>query len=162
GLALPPGFNTTNPAMTWDFVKRLKDSTPMKLVLKGITQPEDAAQAVEHGVDGILVSNHGGRADESGFGTIESLPEVVAAVEGRIPVLMDGGIRRGTDALKALALGATAVCVGRPYVWGLGAFGRDGVAQVLDILDRELEVAMRQAGMPSLAALDSSIIRVRS
>ncbi|MDT8399546.1 MAG: alpha-hydroxy acid oxidase [Pseudomonadales bacterium] len=158
-LPLPPGAGIGNQAMDWDFVKRLKDSTKMKLVIKGITQPEDAALCLEHGVDGILVSNHGGRADESGFGTIESLPEVVSVIQGRIPVLVDGGIRRGTDILKALALGADAVCIGRPYVWGLGAFGRDGVAQVLRILDRELEVAMRQAGTPTLADISSAIVR---
>lgn len=159
GLNMPAGTPAGNSAMDWDFVKRLKDSTSMKLVIKGITLPEDAALCLEHGVDGILVSNHGGRADESGFGTIESLPEVVAVIQGRIPVLVDGGIRRGTDIVKALALGADAVCIGRPYVWGLGAFGRDGVSKVLRILDRELEVAMRQAGTPRLSDITRQAVR---
>jgi isopentenyl diphosphate isomerase/L-lactate dehydrogenase-like FMN-dependent dehydrogenase len=160
GLDAPRSVGAGNPAMDWDFVKRLKDFTRMKLVIKGLTQPEDAAFAVEHGADGVLVSNHGGRADESGFATIDSLPEVVAAVAGRVPVLVDGGIRRGTDVLKALALGASAVLVGRPYVWGLGAFGRLGVARALQILDQELDIAMRQAGTPRLSDIDRRALRL--
>jgi len=160
GLDAPRSVGAGNPAMDWDFVKRLKDFTRMKLVIKGLTQPEDAALAVEHGADGVLVSNHGGRADESGFATIDSLPEVVAAVAGRVPVLVDGGIRRGTDVLKALALGASAVLVGRPYVWGLGAFGRLGVARALQILDQELDIAMRQAGTPRLSDIDRRALRL--
>lgn len=159
GLNMPPGTPAGNQAMDWEFVKRLRDSTSMKLVIKGITLPEDAALCLEYGVDGILVSNHGGRADESGYGTIESLPEVVSVIQGRIPVLVDGGIRRGTDVVKALALGADAVCIGRPYVWGLGAFGREGVAQVLNILDSELQVAMRQVGAPTLADITRQTLR---
>jgi isopentenyl diphosphate isomerase/L-lactate dehydrogenase-like FMN-dependent dehydrogenase len=138
------------PTLTWDFVKRLKDSMKMKLVLKGIVTREDAALCVENGVDGIIVSNHGGRAEESGRSTIECLPEVVEAVGGRIPVLIDGGFRRGTDIFKALALGAKAVCVGRPYIWGLSAFGQPGVEKVLDILRIEFELIMKQAGVTSL------------
>lgn len=160
GLEAPRSVGAGNPAMDWDFVKRLKDFTRMKLVIKGLTQPEDAALAVDHGADGVLVSNHGGRADESGFATIDSLPEVVGAVGGRVPVLVDGGIRRGTDVLKALALGASAVLVGRPYVWGLGAFGRLGVARALQILDQELEIAMRQAGTPRLTDIDRRALRL--
>ena len=139
--------------MNWDIVKRLRDATSMKIVLKGIVTGEDAALAVEHGADGIIVSNHGGRAEESGRGTIESLPEVVAAVAGRVPVLVDGGFRRGTDIFKALALGAQAVCIGRPYVWGLAAFGQPGVEAVLDILRRELVTILRQTGTVSLNAI---------
>lgn len=139
--------------MNWDYLKRLRDTTGMKLVVKGIVTAEDAALAVEHGVDGVIVSNHGGRAEESGRGTIESLPEVVAAVAGRIPVLVDGGFRRGTDVLKAMALGASAVCVGRPYVWGLAAFGQQGVEAVLDILRRELATILRQTGTVRLAEI---------
>ena len=111
---------------------------------------EDAEIAVEHGVDGIVVSNHGGRAEESLRPTIECLPEVVAGVKGKIPVLVDGGIRRGTDVFKALAMGATAVGFGRPQAWGLAAFGQPGVEAVLAILRRELETIMRQAGTPSI------------
>lgn len=159
GLNAPRNISTQNLSMDWDWVKRLRDSTNMKLVIKGITHPEDARLAVRVGVDAIHVSNHGGRADESGFATIDSLPEVVDVVRGRVPVIVDGGIRRGTDVLKALALGADAVCIGRPYVWGLGAFGQEGVAKVFQILDSELEVAMRQAGTPRLADITRAALR---
>jgi isopentenyl diphosphate isomerase/L-lactate dehydrogenase-like FMN-dependent dehydrogenase len=136
--------------MTWDIVKRLRDTTKMKLLLKGIVTREDAQLAVEHGVAGLIVSNHGGRAEESHRSTIECLPEVVAGVAGKIPVLIDGGFRRGTDIFKALALGAQAVCIGRPYLWGLAAFGQPGVETVLEILRRELQMVMRQAGTTSI------------
>jgi isopentenyl diphosphate isomerase/L-lactate dehydrogenase-like FMN-dependent dehydrogenase len=139
--------------MNWDVVKRLRDTTRMKIILKGIVTGDDAALAVEHGVDGVIVSNHGGRAEESGRATIESLTEVVAGAAGRIPVLVDGGFRRGTDIFKALALGARAVCIGRPYVWGLAAFGQPGVEAVLDILRRELTTIMRQAGTVRLSEI---------
>lgn len=159
GLNAPGNIIPSNPAMDWDFVKRLRDSTDMKLVIKGITQAEDARLALRAGVDGIHVSNHGGRAEESGFGTIDSLPEIVDVVRGRIPVIVDGGIRRGTDVFKALALGADAVCVGRPYIWGLGAFGQEGVAKVMQILDSELDIAMKQAGTPTLADITRDTVR---
>jgi 4-hydroxymandelate oxidase len=159
GLNAPRNIGSQNPSMDWDWVKRLRDSTNMKLVIKGITLPEDAELALAAGVDGIHVSNHGGRGDESGYATIDSLPEVVSVVQGRIPVIVDGGIRRGTDILKALALGADAVCIGRPYVWGLGAFGAQGVEKVFRILDNELEVAMKQAGTPTLAAITRDTVR---
>ena len=148
--------------LTWDFVKRLKDATRMKLLLKGIVTREDAQLAVEHGADGIVVSNHGGRAEESLRPTIECLPEVVAAVRGKIPVLIDGGIRRGTDVFKALALGATAVGIGRPYGWGLAAFGQPGVEAVLAIMRRELETIMRQAGTPSVASITKTFVTART
>lgn len=146
------------PNLTWDFVRRLKDSTKMKLVLKGIVTREDAALCVENGIDGIIVSNHGGRAEESGRSTIECLPEVIEAVGGRIPVLIDGGFRRGTDIFKALALGAKAVCVGRPYIWGLSAFGQPGVEKVLDLLRIEFELIMKQAGVTSLDQIKRSYL----
>jgi isopentenyl diphosphate isomerase/L-lactate dehydrogenase-like FMN-dependent dehydrogenase len=152
------GVSLFSPALTWEFVRRLKDTTSMKLVLKGIETREDAALCVQHGVDGIIVSNHGGRAEESGRGTIECLPEVVDAAQGKIPVLVDGGFRRGTDVFKALALGASAVCIGRPYAWGLAAFGQPGVDKVLDLLTRELELMMRHAGVVSLAKLNRSFV----
>lgn len=136
--------------MNWDVVKRLKDTTQMKLLLKGIVTREDAQLAVEHGADGIIVSNHGGRAEASNRSTIECLPEVIAGAAGKIPVLVDGGFRRGTDIFKALALGANAICIGRPYVWGLAAFGQLGVEAVLEILRRELLTVMRQAGTTSI------------
>lgn len=151
-------FGMNPSSLDWAFVDRLRKFTKMKVMLKGIETPEDARLAVEHGVDGILVSNHGGRAMETGRATIESLPEVVAAVNGRIPVMVDGGIRRGSDALKALALGATAVGIGRPYLWGLTSFGQAGVEKVLDILGAELRLSMRQCGMPTLAKINKSAV----
>jgi isopentenyl diphosphate isomerase/L-lactate dehydrogenase-like FMN-dependent dehydrogenase len=145
------GGGTT--VFTWDDIKRLKDATPMKLFVKGIQTREDAELAIARGVDGIVVSNHGGRAAASGRSTIESLPEVAAGVAGRIPIILDSGVRRGTDIFKALALGATAVGIGRPYVWGLAAFGQEGVEAVLEILRRELQMVMRQTGATSIAKI---------
>jgi isopentenyl diphosphate isomerase/L-lactate dehydrogenase-like FMN-dependent dehydrogenase len=138
-----------NP-MDWEFVKRLRDTVTVKLLIKGIVTREDAQLAVEHGVDGLVVSNHGGRAEETLRPTIESLPEVLEAVGGKVPVIVDGGVRRGTDIFKALALGAAAVGIGRPHCWGLGAFGQAGVEAVLEILQRELRTIMRQAGTTSI------------
>ena len=152
GLApTPPG--SPRAIYTWDYVKRLKDATSMKLVLKGIVTREDAELAVQYGADGVIVSNHGGRGSESLRSTIECLPEVVEGVAGRIPVLIDGGIRRGTDIFKALALGADAVAIGRPYVWGLAGFGQDGAEKVLDILHSELRLVMRQTGATSITEM---------
>ena len=141
-----------------DFIRRLKDVTKMKVVIKGLETAEDAALAVDNGADGIIVSNHGGRATESGRATIEALPEVVHAVSGRIPVLVDGGVRRGTDVFKALALGASAVGIGRPYIWGLSAFGQQGVERVLDILNNELKLAMVGCGARSLKEITPASI----
>jgi len=150
------GFDT--PHLTWQFVERLKDETDMRVVVKGIVTREDAERCVQHGADGVIVSNHGGRAEESGRATIESLPEVVEGVAGRVPVLVDSGFRRGNDIVKALALGATAICVGRPYLWGLAAFGQPGVERVLDILRAELILAMKLAGRPSIADIDRTLV----
>lgn len=147
-----------SPQFTWDSVKRLRDLTRARLLLKGIVTHEDASRALGAGIDGIIVSNHGGRAEESGRATIDSLPEVVEAVGGRIPVLMDGGVRRGNDIVKALARGATAVGIGRPYVWGLAAFGQRGVERVLDLLRAELERSMRLAGTPSIQSIGPASI----
>jgi 4-hydroxymandelate oxidase len=147
------GVSIGNPAMTWEHVRRLKAMTRMKLLIKGIETREDAQLCLESGVDGVIVSNHGGRAEESGRGTIECLPEVLDGAAGRIPVLIDGGFRRGTDIFKALALGARAVCVGRPYLWGLAAFGQPGVERVLELLHAELELLMKQCGTRSIAAI---------
>jgi isopentenyl diphosphate isomerase/L-lactate dehydrogenase-like FMN-dependent dehydrogenase len=152
------GVSLFSPGLTWDIVRRLKDITKMKLVVKGLETREDAELALRYGVEGIIVSNHGGRAQESGRATIECLPEVIDAVQGKIPVLVDGGFRRGTDIFKALALGAKAVCIGRPYGWGLAAFGQAGVEKVLELLTRELELMMRHAGVTSLSKLDRSFI----
>ena len=140
----------TSATLKWDFIKRVKDVTKMKVVIKGLESAEDAALAVSSGADGILVSNHGGRATETGRPTIDALPEVVQGVAGRIPVLLDGGVRRGTDVFKALALGATAIGIGRPYIWGLSAFGQAGVERVLQILDTELRLAMIGCGTLTL------------
>ena len=148
------------PGATWDYVDRLKKMTKMKLVLKGIDTAEDARMAKEHGADGVIVSNHGGRATETGRSTIDILPEVVDAVGGQIPVFVDGGFRRGTDIYKALAIGAKAVGIGRPYIYGLSAFGQEGVERVLDILRAELTLTMRQCGTPSVAQITrASVLR---
>jgi isopentenyl diphosphate isomerase/L-lactate dehydrogenase-like FMN-dependent dehydrogenase len=151
---LPQTFNP--PSATWDYVDRLKKLTKMKLLLKGVDNREDAKVAREHGVAGIIVSNHGGRAAETLRSTIECLPEVVDAAGGQIPILVDGGFRRGTDVFKALALGARAVGIGRPYIYGLSAFGQAGVEQVLDILRAELTLTMRQCGTPTIKQITSA------
>jgi 4-hydroxymandelate oxidase len=150
GIDLASVESEIAPGMDWDFVKRLRDATSMKLLLKGIVTREDAALAVEHGADAVIVSNHGGRSEESGRAAVDSLPEVVEAVAGKVPVLVDGGFRRGTDVFKALALGARAVGIGRPYLWGLAAFGQEGVEVVLRLLRAELLATMQTCGTPSL------------
>ena len=138
------------PPYTWDYIKRLKDATTMKVLIKGIVTREDAEQSIENGADGIVVSNHGGRAENFLRSTIESLPEVAAGVRGRVPILLDSGVRRGADIFKALALGADAVGIGRPYVWGLGAFGHQGVERVIDLLLDEFRMVMRQTRTTAL------------
>jgi isopentenyl diphosphate isomerase/L-lactate dehydrogenase-like FMN-dependent dehydrogenase len=130
----------------------------MKVLLKGLESADDAALAVRNGADGIVISNHGGRSTETGRGTIECVAEVVDAVKGRVPVLVDGGFRRGTDVFKALALGATAVGIGRPYVWGLAAFGQQGVERVLEILDNELRLAMIGCGTTSVRDIGRAVL----
>lgn len=147
------GVGLNNPALEWDVIARMKEATNMDVIIKGIESPIDASLAVANGADAVWVSNHGGRAVETGRGTIECLPDVVAAVNGRVPVIVDGGFRRGTDIYKALALGADAVGIGRPYCWGLGAFGQAGVERVLDLLNRELLIAMRGSGTPTLESI---------
>ncbi len=148
------------PGATWSYVDRLKKMTKMKLVLKGIDTAEDAALAREHGADGVVVSNHGGRATETGRGTIDILPEVVDAVGAQIPVFVDGGFRRGSDIYKELAIGARAVGIGRPYIYGLASFGQEGVERVLDILRAELTLTMRECGTPVVAQITrASVLR---
>jgi isopentenyl diphosphate isomerase/L-lactate dehydrogenase-like FMN-dependent dehydrogenase len=144
--------------MTWEFIKQVRDITKMKIILKGILTEEDAALCLKYGVDGIHVSNHGGRSEDGGRGAIECLPEVVKVVKGKLPILFDSGVRRGSDIFKALALGANAVCVGRPYLWGLGAFGQAGVEKVMDILQSELRGTMQQMGTPNIAAIERSMV----
>ena len=140
--------------MSGDYLERLRHLVSVKLLVKGIVTAEDAIIAARAGIDGIIVSNHGGRSEETLRPTLECLPEIVAAIKGRIPVFIDGGIRRGTDIFKALALGATAVGIGRPQVWGLAAFGQAGAEAIADILTRELHVIMRQAGTPDLRSIN--------
>jgi 4-hydroxymandelate oxidase len=145
--------------LTWDTIKRMRDVTRMKIVLKGIVTPADADLAAESGIDGILVSNHGGRGEDNGRSTIDALPEIIAAVNGRMPVIVDSGFRRGTDAVKALAMGAQAVGIGRPYLWGLGAFGQEGVARVLEIMRTETLTAMQQCGVRAVKELNPNFVR---
>jgi 4-hydroxymandelate oxidase len=159
GLDLSGLTNTQSSAMTWDFLKRLRDTTKMKIVLKGILAHEDAVLAADAGMDAIIVSNHGARSEDSGRSTIDALPEIVEAVKGRMPILVDSGFRRGTDMVKALAMGASAVCVGRPYIWGLGAFGQAGVERVLELMRVELYGAMQQVGAPSIKQLVPTMVR---
>ena len=152
------GRAITSPSLTWEFIKRVKDITKMKVLIKGLETREDAALAVQHGADGVIVSNHGGRATETGRATIDCVAEVVQGTGRRIPVVVDSGFRRGTDVLKALALGANAVGIGRPYIWGLSAFGQQGVEHVLDILNNELKLAMVGCGARSLKEITASSI----
>lgn len=146
--------------LTWETVDWLRSLTSLPIILKGILTAEDALLALEHGVSGIVVSNHGGRQLDSCVTGIEALPEIVEAVAGRCEVYMDGGIRRGTDILKALALGARAVLVGRPILWGLAVNGAQGVQHVLEILRDELQLAMRLCGCPTLASINSSQVKL--
>jgi 4-hydroxymandelate oxidase len=148
-------------AYDWDWIDRLKDASDMKLAVKGIVTGEEAEIAIERGVDVIYVSNHGGRAENSLWATIDCLPEVVAAVRGRVPVIVDSGVRRGGDVYKALALGADMVGIGRPYVWGLGAFGEDGVDRVIQLLMDELSIVMRQTRTNSLSEITSDFVMAR-
>lgn len=151
--------NPDRDHVTWDIVGMLREITDMKIVLKGIVTHEDAMLCLKYGVDGIIVSNHGGRAQESGWAALDSLPEVVDAVGGEIPVMVDSGFRRGTDIFKALALGATAVGIGRPYMWGLAAFGQEGVERVLEILRLELKLAMMSTGVRTLDEINPTTIQ---
>jgi 4-hydroxymandelate oxidase len=157
----PTDLQTQNPALTWSHIERIKKMTKMKILVKGIETSEDTKVAIDSGVDGVIVSNHGGRAGESGRGTIECLPEVVDAASGRIPVVIDGGFRRGSDIFKALALGAKAVCIGRPYIWGVSSFGQAGVERVLDMLRMELELTMKQCGTTSIAEIGRGYVGER-
>lgn len=150
------------PTPTWETVKELRTLTKLPIILKGLLIKEDAEKAVAAGADGIIVSNHGARQLDHVGGTVEALPEVVEGAQGRIPVLIDGGIRRGTDILKCLALGAKAVCIARPYLYGLTAFGGRGVERVLHLLKTELALDMGLAGAPDLKSIDRSLVRIRS
>ena len=167
---LPPGLDAVSmegemeedqaapAALTWEDVTWLRSVTPLPVVLKGILHPEDAALAVEHGAAGIVVSTHGGRQLDTVRPGIEALPRIVEVVDGRAEVYLDGGVRRGTDVLKALALGARAVLVGRPALWGLAAGGENGVRHVLDLLREELELAMALSGQHSVESMDADLV----
>src|SRR5262245_1976543 len=183
GFALPPGVERSNlkglgttvagashraaegsiysavldPSLVWKDIEWLRGITPVPVLTKGVLSPDDAARAASV-ASGIIVSNHGGRNMDTVPATIEALPRVADAVAGRVPILMDGGVRRGSDVLKALALGASAVLIGRPYLFGLAVEGSDGVAKVVAILRRELEMSMALAGRRSLAEIDRSVI----
>jgi isopentenyl diphosphate isomerase/L-lactate dehydrogenase-like FMN-dependent dehydrogenase len=148
--------------LDWDNVDRIRDATSMKLLIKGILTREDARLCVEHGVDGIIVSNHGGRAIDTGLSTIEALAPIVEEVGGQIPVLIDSGFRRGTDIFKALALGADAVCIGRPYLWGLAAFGQEGVEAVLELMRSEFELVMKGMGTRDLQSITPEYVRTKA
>jgi 4-hydroxymandelate oxidase len=159
GIDLGGVSSTVATNLTWDLIKRLRDTVKVKLVLKGILAFEDAKLAADTGIDAIVVSNHGGRVEDGVSATIDVLPEIVQAVGGRMPILVDSGFRRGSDIVKALAMGAQAVCIGRPYLWGLGAFGQPGVERVLAILRAETRNLMAQMGAPSLKDLTPAMVR---
>jgi isopentenyl diphosphate isomerase/L-lactate dehydrogenase-like FMN-dependent dehydrogenase len=150
--------NIQSSVMSWDYIKRLRDVTKLKMVLKGILTWEDAELAAKNGIDAIIVSNHGGRSEDGSTSTIEALPEIVK-VAGSMPVLIDSGFRRGSDIVKALCMGAKAVCVGRPYLWGLGAFGQPGVERVLELLRIETRATIQQMGAPSIKHLVPAMVR---
>ena len=149
------------PTPTWNSVKELRSLTSLPIIIKGILRGDDAARAAENGASGIIVSNHGARQLDHVGGTIEALPEVVAGAAGKIPVLIDGGFRRGTDIFKALALGAKAICVARPYLYGLAAFGQEGVERVIELLRTELALDMGLAGTPDIASITRDMVRFR-
>jgi isopentenyl diphosphate isomerase/L-lactate dehydrogenase-like FMN-dependent dehydrogenase len=159
GVDLSGLRNIQSSTMSWDYLKRLRDLTKMKVVIKGLLAWEDAKLAADAGYDAIIVSNHGARSEDSGRSTIDALPEIVEAVNGRMPILIDSGFRRGTDICKALCMGATGVAVGRPYLWALGAFGEPGVERMLELLRLELLGIMQQVGATSIKALTPAMVR---
>lgn len=158
-VAIYPTRRSATP--TWENLAELCSLTKLPVVVKGILTAEDTERCIKAGAKGIVVSNHGARQLDHVGGTIEALPECVAQSRGRLPVLIDGGLRRGTDVLKALALGATAVCVARPYLYGLASFGQRGVERVIELMRTELALDMGLAGTPNLAAIDRSLVRIR-
>ncbi|ABA21053.1 FMN-dependent alpha-hydroxy acid dehydrogenase [Trichormus variabilis ATCC 29413] len=150
-----------NSALTWEDLEWLQSLSPLPLVLKGILRGDDAARAVEYGAKAIVVSNHGGRQLDGAIASLDALPEIVAAVNGKAEVLLDGGIRRGTDIIKALAIGAQAVLIGRPILWGLAVGGQAGVSHVISLLQKELNVAMALMGCSQLQDIDSSFLHFK-
>ena len=152
------GKDYLDPSLTWKDIDWLRSFARAPVLLKGVLNPDDAATAVKAGASGIIVSNHGARNLDTVPATIDALPLVVEKVAGRVPVLVDGGIRRGTDILKAFALGASAVQIGRPYLWGLGISGAEGVTRVVEILRKEFEIAMALPGRPTISSIDRSVL----
>ena len=150
--------NQVDPSLTWDDVAWLRSITSLPIWIKGILRPDDALRAVEAGVDGIIVSNHGGRRLDTAVATIDALPYIAKAVDGTVPLLMDGGIRRGTDMIKALALGASAALIGRPVLWGLAVNGAEGAAHVIEILRTEFDNAMAQCGCRTVDEITEDLI----
>ncbi|CAI5769303.1 hydroxyacid oxidase 1 [Podarcis lilfordi] len=148
-----------DPSINWEDMKWLRGLTSLPIVAKGILRADDAREAVKHGVNGILVSNHGARQLDGVPATIEVLPEIIEAVGGKVEVFLDGGVRKGTDVLKALALGARAVFVGRPVIWGLAYKGEEGVKEVLKILKEEFQLAMALSGCQNVEAIDRTLVR---
>ncbi len=180
-FALPPGIGLANlagiplpidpgsslfryfasqldPTVTWEDIAWLRSLSPLPVVLKGVLTPEDAVVAVDAGVEGVVVSNHGGRQLDGVPAALDALPDVVEAIGGRVEVLMDSGVRRGTDVLKALALGAKAVLVGRPFLWGLATGGETGVRRVLDMMREDLALSLALAGRSSIEQIDRSLV----
>jgi isopentenyl diphosphate isomerase/L-lactate dehydrogenase-like FMN-dependent dehydrogenase len=151
-----------DPAMSWRDVDELRQLWSGPLILKGVLHPQEAKDALDHGIDGLIVSNHGGRQLDGAPATIDVLPDIVAAVGDKIPVLIDGGIRRGSDVVKALALGANACLVGRPLLWGLSVAGEAGVVHMLDIYRREIDRVMGLCGTPHIADIDKDLLFPRS
>ena len=150
----------SNPELSWDLLDQVKEWAGVPVILKGIMSPDEASEAVSNGADGIVVSNHGGRVIDGAPATIEMLPKIADEVRGRVPLLVDGGFRRGTDILKALALGADAVLLGRPVLWGLAGYGAQGVQKLLEMFQFELALAMGLSGKPNLAAIDASLVKI--
>jgi len=149
------------PTPTWEAIQQLRDVTKLPIIIKGILTAEDTEKCVKTGVSAAVVSNHGARQLDHVGATIEALPECVEAAGGKMPLLIDGGFRRGTDILKALALGATAVGIGRPYLWGLASFGQRGVSRVLELLRTELALDMGLAGVARISDINRSLVRIR-
>ena len=157
--ARPAMWQPHTPSMTWQYVEWLKSGAKIPVLIKGVLHPEDGAAAVKYGADAVVVSNHGGRQLDGAMASLDALPDVADAVGGKIPVLMDGGIRRGGDVVKALALGAKAVLVGRAPLWGLGAFGQPGVERVLQLLTDETKLAIALSGKRRPAEIDRTIVK---
>ena len=148
----------SRPSLTWEDLSFLRERTDLPIILKGILHPDDARRAVEYGMDGVIVSNHGGRQVDGAIATVDALPGVVDAVGGSIPVLLDSGVRGGADVFKALALGATAVCLGRPYVYGLALGGEEGVRAVIRNLIADFDLTMGLAGCRSVGEITSETL----